>query len=47
MSSVISAEHITRRVYSILDDRLSEVTREFMHAFVETNWDQDIFSAQR
>ena len=30
-------EHITRRVYSILDDRLGEVTREFMNAFVETN----------
>jgi ADP-ribosylglycohydrolase len=28
-------EHITRRVYSILDDRLGEVTREFMHAYVE------------
>jgi len=30
------SEHITRRVYSILDDRLGEVTREFMHAYVET-----------
>ena len=30
-------EHITRRVYSILDDRLGEVTREFMNAFVEAN----------
>ena len=30
-------DHITRRVYSILDDRLSEVTREFMNAFVEAN----------
>jgi len=32
-------EHITGRVYSILDDRLGEVTREFMHAFVEANSD--------
>jgi len=31
-------DHITRRVYSILDDRLSEVTREFMYAFVEANY---------
>jgi ADP-ribosylglycohydrolase len=30
-------EHITRRVYSILDDRLGEVTRDFMNAFAETN----------
>lgn len=32
-------EHITRRVYSILEDRLGEVTREFMNAFAEANSD--------
>ena len=32
-------EQITRRVYSILDDSLGEVTREFMNAFVEANSD--------
>jgi ADP-ribosylglycohydrolase len=30
-------EHITGMVYSILDDRLGDVTREFMEAFVEGN----------
>jgi len=30
-------EHITGKVYSILDDRLGEVTREFMKVFVEAN----------
>ena len=32
-------EHITMKVYSILDDRLGEVTRKFMHAFVVANSD--------
>jgi ADP-ribosylglycohydrolase len=30
-------EHIAGRVYSILDDRLGKVTREFMNVFVEAN----------